>query len=84
MKTNDNTQKQGKYFQRPNLPIIVWAVCFLLSKVFDGSFEKFFDIIAFGAIFTWAWLEIFQGTNIFRRILGLVVMVIIIFSRVVQ
>ncbi|HEY9908282.1 MAG TPA: hypothetical protein V6D18_11845 [Thermosynechococcaceae cyanobacterium] len=30
--------------------------------------------MAFGSLFTWAWLELFQGVNYFRRSLGLIVL----------
>jgi hypothetical protein len=31
--------------------------------------------VAYGSLFTWAWLELFQGVNYFRRSLGLLVLV---------
>ena len=62
--------------QPPNLPIIVWGVTSLLKLIFtSGSLNAGLDLIAFGSLFTWAWLELFQGVNYFRRMLGLVVLV---------
>lgn len=84
MSSGSDNNELGRYFQKPNLPIIVWFFSFLLSKLFSGDLEELFSIIAFGALFTWAWLEIFQGTNIFRRSVGSVVMIILIFSRLLQ
>jgi hypothetical protein len=69
-------------FQKPNLPIIVWLVCLTGGKFTNGDLQTFFELVGFGAIFTWSWLEIFQGVNYFRRILGLIVMLITIFSRI--
>jgi hypothetical protein len=39
------------------------------------------DAIAFGSLFTWAWLELFQGVNYFRRALGFIVLLFAIASR---
>ena len=62
--------------QPPNLPIIVWGVASLLKLIFTNGFINVgLDLIAFGSLFTWAWLELFQGVNYFRRMLGLVVLV---------
>lgn len=62
--------------QPPNLPIIVWAVASLLKLVFtSGLVNLGLDLIAFGSLFTWAWLELFQGVNYFRRFLGFIVLV---------
>lgn len=67
--------------QKPNLPIIVWALTYLLQLVPALSpIDSFLSVVSFGALFTWAWLEIFDGANWFRRILGLVVMALILSS----
>lgn len=62
--------------QPPNLPIIVWGVASLLKLIFTtGLINVGLNLVAFGSLFTWAWLELFQGVNYFRRILGFVVLV---------
>ncbi len=62
--------------QPPNLPLIVGIVAILLEVIFTtGKIHIAFDLIAFGSLFTWAWLELFQGVNYFRRGLGLIVLV---------
>jgi hypothetical protein len=62
--------------QMPNLPIIVWAVASLLKMIFStGKINTGLDFIAFGSLFTWAWRELFQGVNYFRRTLGLIVLI---------
>lgn len=68
--------------QVPNLPIIVWATMRVLSWLLSGTAKHIVQMIAFGALFTWAWLELFQGINYFRRTLGLVVLAIVILSSV--
>ena len=60
--------------QMPNLPLIVWIVASLLKIVVTtGRINLGLDLIAFGSLFTWAWEELFQGVNYFRRGLGLFV-----------
>ncbi len=70
--------------QMPNLPIIVWTVASLLKLIFPtGEINTGLDLLAFGSLFTWAWLELFQGVNYFRRTLGLVVFIGLMASRTV-
>jgi hypothetical protein len=65
--------------QMPNLPLIVWIVASLLSLIVTkGKINTGLDILANGSLFTWAWLELFQGVNYFRRALGLAVFIGII------
>ena len=62
--------------QPPNPPLILWGVASLLQLVFTSGFTNIaLDLIAFGSLFTWAWLELFQGVNYFRRTLGFIVLV---------
>ncbi len=69
--------------QAPNLPLLVWLVATLLKLVLtSGSIYIALDAIAFGTLFTWAWQELFQGVNYFRRALGLVVLIIAIASKI--
>lgn len=68
--------------QKPNLPITVGLVASLLKfLVPEGNIYTLADAVAFGALFTWAWLELFDGVNYFRRTLGLVVLLWIIALR---
>jgi hypothetical protein len=69
--------------QTPNLPLIVWIVASLLKLIFTtGRVNIALDLLAFGSLFTWAWQELFQGVNYFRRALGLVVLVAIIVGKI--
>ena len=62
--------------QPPNPPIILWGVASLLKLVFtSGLTNVALDLIAFGSLFTWAWLELFQGVNYFRRSLGFIILI---------
>ncbi len=69
--------------QKPNLPILVGLAAILL-KLFlptSGNLSLGLDAVAFGSLFTWAWLELFNGVNYFRQTLGLFVLLGIIASK---
>jgi hypothetical protein len=69
--------------QMPNLLIIIWLGSTLLKTVFPmGRTSTGLDAIAFGCLFAWAWEELFQGVNYFRKGLGLLVLVGAIASRI--
>jgi hypothetical protein len=69
--------------QPPNLPLIVWIVSSLLQLALTtGKINTGLDVIADGSLFTWAWLELFQGVNYFRRLLGFGVLTAIILSKI--
>ncbi|MBW4489994.1 MAG: hypothetical protein KME12_19610 [Trichocoleus desertorum ATA4-8-CV12] len=59
--------------QMPNLPILVGLIAAFLRFVLpSGEIQTVSSLVAFGALFTWAWQELFEGVNYFRRSLGLV------------
>lgn len=68
--------------QPPNLPLLVGITATVLKlTVTSGNIDIGLDAIAFGSLFTWAWLELFEGVNYFRRVLGLVALIGVIASR---
>ncbi|MBD2154513.1 hypothetical protein [Leptolyngbya sp. FACHB-16] len=61
--------------QKPNLPILVCLAATLLASLLtSGNIHRGLDALAFGSLSTWAWQELFQGINYFRRSLGLIVL----------
>lgn len=69
--------------QTPNLPLITWLVASILQLIFTtGKINIGLEVLSFGAVFTWAWEELFQGVNYFRKALGLFVMIILILAKV--
>lgn len=77
--------REGKIVlaQMPNLPFIVWIGATVLKLIFTtGKISIGLEVIAFGALFTWAWEELFQGINYFRRALGLIVLIGLILSKI--
>ncbi|MEC4986129.1 MAG: hypothetical protein SAJ37_08720 [Oscillatoria sp. PMC 1068.18] len=69
--------------QKPNLPIIlgVGATLIYLLLPNQGNLSLGLETVAIGALFTWGWMELFQGVNYFRRTLGLISLLVIIASR---
>lgn len=72
---------QGNFilFQKPNLPVLTGLTATLLSLTpISGELRAGVEAVAYGALFTWAWLELFQGVNYFRRFLGLIVLLLVV------
>ncbi|MEA5450038.1 hypothetical protein VB780_15765 [Leptolyngbya sp. CCNP1308] len=62
--------------QPPNLIVLVAVAATVLQTVLSGGLpQAAADLVAFGAWFTWAWQELFEGVNYFRRAIGLVTLV---------
>jgi hypothetical protein len=74
---------QTALVQVPNLPLVTFIMASVLTRIFvSGSANYLFRVVAFGSIFTWAWLEISTGINYFRRLLGLIVLGLSIMSAI--
>jgi hypothetical protein len=71
--------------QFPNIPIIGWFVFMLISQILDdGKLKTNLELISMAFLFTWAYLELFQGVNRFRRFLGFIVLLVIIISIILR
>lgn len=69
--------------QPPNLPLVIWGVASLLQLIFkSGQINFGLDLLATGALFTWAILELFQGVNYFRKSLGFIVSIGLLVSTI--
>ena len=68
-------------WQNPNLPLWGWITSVLAGIVVKSS-PTHSAISQFGmaALFTWAYLEIRSGITLFRRIIGVIVMIVIIYG----
>ncbi|MBW4581784.1 MAG: hypothetical protein KME42_19630 [Tildeniella nuda ZEHNDER 1965/U140] len=61
--------------QKPNLPLLAWFGATLIALLMTSdNIHTGLEAVAFGSLFTWAWQELFQGVNYFRRSLGLLVL----------
>lgn len=68
-------------WQWPNLPIYGWIIFKLLALVVaSGQLKTGCEELSVAFLFVWAFLEITQGVNYFRKLLGLVVLLGIIAS----
>ena len=64
--------------EQANPPIIVAVIAAMPALLLSGNIAGvIFGLVSFGAFFTWAWMEIFDGVNYFRRALGAALMLAI-------
>ena len=62
--------------QTPNMPLWGWVVFSALARVFSlGYAHNGFHSLANISLFVWAYLEIRSGESLFRRILGAMIMI---------
>lgn len=64
--------------EKPNAPIIITAIFYALSRLIGGDTSVVLGWIGRFALIYWAYLEVFKGTNNFRRILGITVTAVVI------
>lgn len=64
-------------WQNPNPPLIGWAV-FRAVSFFSES--RGYGVIADAFLFLWAYLEITQGVNYFRRSMGVIIIVLVVMN----
>jgi hypothetical protein len=65
-------------WQMPNIYLISWAVLTIISLIFTGTVSNIFLWLGVVAIVVWSLLEIFKGLNYFRRLLGLIVLIVVV------
>ncbi len=60
--------------QVPNPALVGWLLCATLSRIVGaGEWKNGLSFASSGFLFAWAYLELTQGVNFFRRLLGLAV-----------
>jgi hypothetical protein len=75
--------KTGKVVisQMPNIPLWGWIISSILSMVFKhGRPHAGFENVGRAALVTWAYLEIRSGVSLFRRILGAMVLIAVLYG----
>jgi len=66
-------------WQTPNIPAYGWAAFKILSLLStDHRLQVGFDGLSNAWLFTWAFLEITQGVNYFRKLLGAIMLLILV------
>jgi hypothetical protein len=68
-------------WQAPNPPLWLWLASSVGERLLSGRSQQVAGLLAFGALFTWGWLELFEGVTGFRRLLGSVVLIGSVASR---
>jgi hypothetical protein len=69
-------------WQRPNAFLITWAVCTVLNWfISSGLIERILGTVGFITLLIWAVLEVASGVNYFRRLVGLLVIILMLASR---
>lgn len=66
--------------QVPNATLITALLASLLTHFVSGEAHSFASAVVYVALTVWAYAEITQGINYFRRVLGLVVLIYILMS----
>lgn len=56
--------------QRPNAPLLAWAVLAIAAWMTRGDWQAFFAFFSAAALVAWAVMELLQGDSPFRRVLG--------------
>ncbi len=68
-------------WELPNVPLIAAMASALLQLFATGRLADFFGLVFFGSIFTWGWLELSSGRSMFRRVLGGLVLLCIVWMK---
>ena len=94
MKTNDLVDRwfrdsSGRMViaQFPNLPLFIWGFAWALDIMIETKAQSLstgLNWLGFFALCYWAWLEITQGVNRFRKALGWAVILLSGSSRLIQ
>jgi hypothetical protein len=64
--------------QFPNLPLVVAILASGAGRLLDGSAHSYAASVSYLALTIWAYEELAQGVNWFRRLLGLAVVILMI------
>lgn len=71
-------------WQKPNLPLTIWFLATVGGMLLPNGFiQKALYLIGLVALVVWSILEISRGVNYFRRLLGLLVLLSMIISRLI-
>jgi len=69
--------------QIPNIPLVSFFTSSILARIIHQSkLMHSFQMLAFGTLFVWAWLEVFQGASYARRTLGVVILAMLVWRTI--
>src|SRR5438045_3805352 len=79
-----NDQNEFLVWQSPNLFLKIWIACTVVNWFLTINwFQRALAWVGLVSLIVWAGLELFQGANYFRRLLGLLVLLVILASHFV-
>lgn len=65
--------------QLPNITLCAWFLFKLISIILTkGQVKTGFELLSMAFLFTWAYIEMTKGVNYFRKLLGLIVIIVLI------
>lgn len=68
--------------QKPNPALVAFFIFWLISFSSVGQLSQYSGWLAFLAGVYWGLLELFSGVNLFRRMFGLAVIIVLLLGRV--
>lgn len=75
--------KDGRVYivQWPNMPIIGWFLSMLIAtSIASGSAKVGFSNLSLAFLAIWSYFEVTRGLSYFRRTLGVIIAILIIYS----
>lgn len=69
-------------WQKPNKWLSIWFFTMVLDWFLPrGLIEKSIGVVSLASLIIWAFLELTRGDDYFRRLIGLLVLLVLIVSR---
>lgn len=74
--------KHGKTVigQKPNVFLWAWIIFTILKRILDGSAAEWAGYAATASLVIWSLLEVVGGVNVFRRFLGVTILLVIVYG----
>ncbi len=78
----EDTHGRVVVWQKPNIWLTTWFIAMVIGWFLpNGWSEKFLSFVSLFAIIIWSILELTKGVNYFRRLLGLLILLTLVVSR---
>lgn len=67
--------------QKPNVALYIFIIFSLIHSISQGSLSQFSGWLAFGSGLYWGLSELLAGVNLFRKIFGAAVTILLVVGR---
>lgn len=67
-------------WQWPNIPLLTWFMLLVASWISDAPTSHTLSGFSSGALLVWGLLELVHGVSLFRRVLGITVVIVVLMS----